>query len=74
MKENLINYCNNIYWDYYTFVDYLYKNICDEDLKNLRGFDIKEKAYNFIHDNKPRISEEFKKAIDKIVFKEFLND
>lgn len=69
MKYDLISYCNSIHWDYYTFVDYLYKNISNEDLKHLRGFDIKEKAYNFIHDNKPKISKELKKEVDKIIFK-----
>ena len=69
MKDELISYCNSIHWDYYTFVDYLYKNISNEDLKHLRGFYINEKAYNFIHDNKPKISKGLKKDVDKIIFK-----
>ena len=71
MKERLIEYCNSVYWDYYKLATYLAQNVNDEDLRELRGFNIKEKAYNFIHENKPQLSKELKDELNKMMIEKF---
>jgi len=60
MKSDLIKevkeFAESVWWNYEKILIFFYDKLSDEDLKQFKGFTVKEKVYNYIHENRPELN------------------